>query len=97
MEEVDDPIMSALKADKEKYPEKYKLANLPPLWFSLQPMNIYPDSLMHLFSGIIKAVIKLSFCTLKEDSKLDSFLKIMKTPKNISMISSMNIPWFPLM
>ena len=78
-------------------PEKYNPAVLPPMWYSSQPMSIYPDTPMHLFSGIVKAVIKLSFRVLKEDGKLESYLRIMKDSKNINTISCMSLSWFPLM
>ena len=97
MEEANDPILSVMKSDKAKHPEKYYPASLPPLWYSFQPMHTYLDTPMHLFSGIVKAVIKLSFRALKETNKLDSYLKIIRGCKNINTISSMNIPWFPLM
>ena len=86
-----------MKSDKETHPEKYYPASLPPLWYSFQPMHTYPDTPMHLFSGIVTAVIKLSFRALKETNKLDSYLKIIRGCKNINTIRSMNIPWFPLM
>ena len=97
MKEKNDPIMSVLEADKQNNPMKYNPAVLPPMWYSSQPMSIYPDTPMHLFSGIVKAVIKLSFRVLKEDGKLESYLRILKESKNINTISCMNLSWFPLM
>ena len=81
MKENNNTIMSALELDRKKYPEKYNPATLPPLWYSSQPMSVYPDTPMHLFSGIVKAVIKLSFRVLKEDGKLDSYLRMMRDSK----------------
>ena len=89
-------MLSVSKKDRGQHPEKYKPADFPPLWSSLQPMSIYPESLMHLFSGIVKAVVKLSFCAFREDQKLNSFFKL-KGTNNVSKIGSMNLPWFPLM
>ena len=77
--------------------KKYELADLPPLLNSTQQMNIFPDSPMHLFSGIVKAVIKLSFRALKVCSKLDGFLTSILKCKNKDTILKLNIPWFSIM
>ena len=78
-------------------PEKYQLAKLPPVWHSGRHMHTYPDSPMHLFSGVVKAVMKLSFNVLSSQSKLGNFLNVLKKEKQMEFIDSFNISWFPLM
>ena len=68
---------NTIVSDSKKHPEKYSLAKLPPLWNSNRPMYSYPESPMHLLSGIVKAVMKLSFKALSFQNKSESFLNIL--------------------
>ena len=51
---------------------------------------------MHLMSGIVKAVVKLSFRALKANNKLGEYVRSLRDSTNINIISSLNIPWFTL-
>ena len=95
--EKDNTVYDVLVKDKLKNPEKYKLTRLPTSWNSTQEMCSYPDAPMHLYSGTVKAVMKLSFRALKRDNKLDSYLRLLKRSKQMEEIDVMNVPWFPLM
>ena len=88
---------NTIVSDSKKHPEKYSLAKLPPLWNSNRPMYSYPESPMHLLSGIVKAVMKLSFKALSFQNKSESFLNILRESKEMRAIESLNIPWFSLM
>ena len=52
---------------------------------------------MHIYPGTVKAVMKISFRALKIDNKLESYLRILKRSKQMDLMDSMNIPWFPFM
>ena len=95
--ENDDTVYKSLMKDKLQNPEKYELSQLPTSWNSKQEMSSYPDAPMHLYSGTVKAVMKLLFCALKNDHKLDSYLRLLKGSKQMELIDDMNVPWFPLM
>ena len=93
----DDEVYQALVKDKTEHPEKYSLAKLPTSWNSTQEMCSYPDAPMHLYSGTVKAVIKLSFRALKDEHKLESYLRLLTRSKQMEEIEIMNLKWFPLM
>ena len=95
--ENNDTVYKSLMKDKLQNPEKYELSRLPTSWNSKQEMSSYPDAPMHLYSGTVKAVMKLSFRALKNDHKLDSYLRLLKGSKQMELIDNMNVPWFPLM
>ena len=93
----DDEVYQALVKDKTEHPEKYSLAKLPTSWNSTQEMCSYPDAPMHLYSGTVKADIKLSFRALKNEHKLESYLRLLTRSKQMEEIEIMNQKWFPLM
>ena len=91
---INHPSLDALKKDEEDHPEKYQLAPLPPLWFGEDEIHSFPDSPMHLLSGIVKAVLKLSFKAMKMTGQLNEFFKLIKASDQLVLIEKLNLPWF---
>ena len=88
---------NSIVCDSKKNPEKYSLAKLPPLWYSERQMSSYPESPMHLLSGVVKAVMKLSLRAMSFQNKSESFLNILRNSKEMREIECLNIPWFSMM
>ena len=95
LKEDNDPMLPIVLDNKEKYPEKYMAAPLPPLWNSTDNINIYPDSPMHLFSGTVKAVLNLTFYVLKKKHRFTPFLKSIGS--HMDNIDNLHLSWFPLL
>ena len=52
---------------------------------------------MHLLSGIVKSVMKLSLRAMSFQNKSESFLNILRNSKEMKEIECLNIPWFSMM
>ena len=97
MREENHPVLETIERHMASNPDKHRLAKLPSVWHSGRPMHSYPDSPMHLFSGVVKAVMGLSLNVLAAQNKKESFMKVLKKSKQIETIELLNISWFPLM
>ena len=85
-----------LQKDKMNNPSKYMLAKLPPLWYGNDDIHCFPDSPMHLLSGIVKATLKLSLKALKQNGQYGHFMKLLSASEEISSIGMLKLSWFRL-
>ena len=69
MREENHPVLETIERDMASNPSKYKLVKLPPVWHNGRAMHTYPDSPMHLFSGVVKAVMRLSLNALAAQNR----------------------------
>ena len=86
----------ALQKDKVKNPRKYMLAKLPPLWYGNDDIHCFPDSPMHLLSGIVKSTLNLSLKALKVNGQYSHFMKLLSENKDMDSIAKMKLSWFRL-
>ena len=75
LREEDDKIHSykIIDADSKEHPDRYEIDHLPPLLYSKDDIDTYPDSPMHLIPGIFKESIYISIKPLKAKSKWENF------------------------
>jgi len=96
---ADDPstqgARKTIEKDKEKNPSLYEKCSLPATWLSNVPLHSYHDVPMHLYSGLVKAVMKLTVAVLKRRGMFGSLLTAVARG-NFNSYDKMNLPWFPL-
>ena len=86
-----------LEEDQKMNPHLYK--NIPLLCImetSMDDIDTYPDSPMHLLSGYVKATMHLMFVVLKETSKTKDFFEYLKKERLIKRIDEMKVSWLPI-
>ena len=96
---ADDPSTQGswktIEKDKKKNPSLYKKCSLFATWLSNVPLHSYHDVPMHLYSGLVKAVMKLTVVVLKRRGMFGSLLTAVARG-NFNSYDKMNLPWFPL-
>ena len=86
-----------LEEDQKMNPHLYK--NIPLsciMETSMDDINTYPDSPMHLLSGYVKATMHLMFLVLKETSKTKDFFEYLEKERLIKRIDEMKVSWLPI-
>lgn len=63
---------------------------------SMDDINAYTDSPMHLLSGYVKATMHLMFVVLKATSKRNEFFEYLKKEQLIKRLEDMKVPWMPI-
>jgi len=63
---------------------------------SMDDIDTYPDSPMHLLSGYVKATMHLMFLFLKKNSYIKSFFEILNKERLVNHIDNMKVGWLPI-
>ena len=87
--------LATIEIDKEKNPSTYKRRRLPPTWSAPEPLYLYHDAPMHLYSGLVKAVMKLTVTVLKKRGMFGNLLSTVSSGK-FNAYEKLSLPWFPL-
>ena len=96
--EVRDVNLNFIVNDSQKYPSKYT-QSIPShiVLESLDDLDTFPDTPMHLISGFVKAIVSQVVLFLKRKSSYYRYFKMISQDTTINCLHSMKLSWLKVL